>query len=112
MDFMLTKRNIDDRSPLKQDYFHKKIFGKLFADKGHISKDLFERLFIDGVHLITKIRKNMKNSLMHLQDKIMLKKRAIIETINNEHKNICHRAYKASLFWQLLNKPACWTDCL
>ena len=45
-DFMLTKGNMDDRSPLKHDYFHKKIFGKLFADKGYISNDLFERLFV------------------------------------------------------------------
>ena len=68
---------------------HKRIFGKLFGDKGYISKDLFEQLFIDGVHLITKIKKNMKNSLMLLQDKIALRKRALIETVNDELKNIC-----------------------
>ena len=66
-----------------------KIFGKLFGDKGCISKDLFEQLFIDGVHLITKIKKNMKNSLMLLQDKIALRKRALIKTVNDELKNIC-----------------------
>ena len=66
-----------------------KIFGKLFGDKGYISKDLFEQLFIDGVHLITKIKKNMKNSLILLQDKIALGKRALIETVNDELKNIC-----------------------
>ena len=66
-----------------------KIFGKLFGDKGYISKDLFEQLFIEGVHLITKIKKNMKNSLMLLQDKIALRKRALIETVNDELKNIC-----------------------
>jgi len=68
---------------------HKRIFEKLFEDKGYISKDLFEQLFIDGVHLITKIKKNMKNSLMLLQDKIALRKRALIETVNDELKNIC-----------------------
>ena len=68
---------------------HKRIFGKLFVDKGYISKDLFEQLFIDGVHLITKIKKNMKNSLMLLQDKIALRKRALIEIVNDELKNIC-----------------------
>ena len=46
---------------------HKRNFGKLYGDKGYISKDLFEKLFVDGVHLITKIKKNMKNSLMLLQ---------------------------------------------
>lgn len=57
--------------------------------KEYLGKDLFEQIFVDGVHLVTKIRKNMKNSLMHLHDKIMLKKRAIIETVNDQLKNMC-----------------------
>ena len=79
---------------------HKRIFGKLYGDKGYISKDLFKKLFVDGVHLITKIKKNMKNSLMLLQDKIALRKRALIETVNDELKNICqiehtrHRSFE------------------
>ena len=77
------------RAHLKSDNFHKKIMGKLYGDKGYIGKDLFEKLFVDGVHLVTKIRKNMKNSLMHTYDKVMLKKRAIIETVNDELKNMC-----------------------
>ena len=32
----------------------------------------------------------MKNSLMNLYDKIMLRKRAVIETVNDELKNVCH----------------------
>ena len=86
---MLTQGNVDDREPLKSKSFHKKVFGKLVGDKGYISQTLFEQLFIDGIHLITKIRKNMKNSLMHIKDKILLKKRALIETVNDELKNIC-----------------------
>lgn len=89
LDFMLTPANVDDREPLKQSDFHKRIFGKLFGDKGYISSDLFAQLFVDGVHLVTKLRKNMKNSLMLMQDKIALKKRALIETVNDELKNIC-----------------------
>ena len=79
---------------------HKRNFGKLYGDKGYISRDLFEKLFVDGVHLITKIKKNMKNSLMLLQDKIALRKRALIETVNDELKNICqiehtrHRSFE------------------
>ena len=68
---------------------HKNIFGKLYGDKGYISKDLFEKLFVDGVHLVTKIRKNMKNCLMLIQDKIALRKRVLIETVNDELKNMC-----------------------
>ena len=89
LDFIITPGNIDDRKPLSDINLHKRIFRKLFGDKGYISKDLFEQLFIDGVHLTTKIKKNMKNSLMLLQDKIALRKRALIETVNDELKNIC-----------------------
>jgi len=87
--FVITQANVDDREPLKSKRFHEKLFGKLFADKGYISKDLFEKLFIDNIHLITKIKKNMKNALMHLFDKIALRKRAIIETVNDLLKNGC-----------------------
>ena len=66
-----------------------RIYGKLFGDKGYISQTIFEQLFIDGIHLITKIRKNMKNSLMLTSDKIMLRKRALVETVFDELKNIC-----------------------
>ena len=89
LDFILTPGNVDDREPLKSMDLHKRIFGKLFGDKGYISKDLFDQLFVDGVHLITKLRKNMKNTLMLLQDKIMLRKRALIESVNDELKNTC-----------------------
>ena len=89
LDFMLTQGHVDDRDPLKHHSFHDKIFGKLFGDKGYICQSLFEQLFIDGIHLITRLRKNMKNSLMHIQDRILLKKRALIEVVNDELKNIC-----------------------
>ena len=97
---MLALGNVDDREPLKQESFHDKIFGKLFGDKGYICKTLFEKLFIDGINLITKLRKNMKNCLMHIHDKILLTKRALIETVNDEFKNICqiehspHRSFE------------------
>ncbi len=89
LDFMLTQGNVDDREPLKNKSFHKKVFGKLVGDKGYISQTLFEQLFIDGIHLITKIRKNMKNSLMQIKDKILIRKRSLIETVNDELKNMC-----------------------
>lgn len=89
IDFLFSQGNVDDRSPLKNKTFHQKIFGKLFGDKGYIGQELFEQLFIDGIHMITKLKKNMKNSLMHIHDKLMLKKRAIIECVNDQLKNIC-----------------------
>ena len=89
LNFVITPANVDDREPLKDKNFIKNLSGKLFADKGYLSKKLTELLFVDGIHLITGIRNNMKNQLMNMADKIMLRKRSIIETINDELKNIC-----------------------
>jgi len=63
--------------------------GKLFADKGYISKKLFENLFEQGITLVTSIRKNMKNRLLPLVDKLLLRKRSVIETVNDQLKNMC-----------------------
>lgn len=85
--FKLTPANTDDRVPvpdLTQD-----LFGKLFGDRGYISQALFEELYDRGVQLITKIKKKMKNRLMPLIDKVLLRKRALIESINDQLKNIC-----------------------
>lgn len=89
IDFLITQGNVDDRQPLKDKTFHDKVFGKIFADRGYIGKDLFEKLFIDGIHLITKIKKNMKNALVHIYDKILLRKRAVVESVNDILKNQC-----------------------
>ena len=66
-----------------------KIFGKLFADKGCIGKKVTQLLFVDGIQLITSIKNNMKNCLMTMSDKIVLRKRSVIEIVNDELKNIC-----------------------
>lgn len=89
LNFSITQANVDDRQPLKNESFLKAVFGKLFADKGYISEELAKILFVSDVHLITSIRNNMKNSLMTMSDKIMLRKRSVIETVNDELKNIC-----------------------
>jgi hypothetical protein len=90
IDFMITKANTDDRKPLKFNTFIKKLYGKLFGDKGYISKELFNNLFSNGVHLVTKLKKNMKTKLLTpLQDAYHLRKRAIIETVFDQLKNIC-----------------------
>ena len=88
LNFMFTPGNVDDREPLKQARFLKNIKGKLCADKGYIGQALFENLFMGGIQLITKVKNNMKNSPMSVADKILLRKRALIETVNDELKNI------------------------
>ena len=89
LSFYLTKGNVDDRNPKHIKVLCDKLFGKLFADKGYISQALWQMLFADGIQLFTKLRKNMKGHIMNLSDKILLRKRAIIETINDELKNLC-----------------------
>ena len=64
------------------------ITGKLFGDKGYISSNLGERLLKRGLRLFTTLRSNMKQRLISLKDKIFLRKRAIIETVNDQLKNI------------------------
>ena len=88
LDFMITQASEDDRAPLKQGNILKGIFGSLYGDKGYISKELVEMLFDQGLHLVTGIRNNMKNVLMGMRDKILLRKRSVIETINDQLKNI------------------------
>lgn len=88
LNFMLTPGNVDDREPLKQGRFLENIKGKLCADKGYIGQALFETLFLGGIQLVTKVKNKMKNSLMSIADKILLRKRALIETVNDELKNI------------------------
>ena len=85
---MITLGDIDDRNPLEYNAFVEFIHGKLVGDKGYISKNLFQRLFVDGIQLITKLKSNMKGALMSVSDRLLLRKRVIIETVNDELKNI------------------------
>jgi hypothetical protein len=85
--FCITPGNMDDRKPVPG--LAKHLFGKLFGDKGYISQALAKSLReMFDIQLITKLRKNMKNQLMTLTDRILLRRRAIIETIIDQLKNI------------------------
>lgn len=86
--FIVTPGNTSDTDKASVTRLAERMVGKLFGDRGYISKDLFAALWDQGVHLITGIRRNMKNKLMPLQDKVMLRGRSIIETINDQLKNI------------------------
>jgi hypothetical protein len=85
--FHLTAGNVDDRKPVPK--MAKGLFGKLFGDRGYICKALQEALSEQNLQLITKMRKNMKNRLLSVFDQLLLRKRALIETINDQLKNIC-----------------------
>jgi hypothetical protein len=84
--FRITPGNVDDRQPLPE--LTQGLTGKLFGDRGYLSQLLFRTLWDQGLQLITKVRRNMHNKLLPLFDKLVLCKRAIIETIIGQLKNI------------------------
>lgn len=84
---IITSGNVDDRKPVPK--LSQRLFGKLFGDRGYVSQPLFNLLYQQGVQLITKLKKNMKNKLMPILDQLLLRKRALIETVNDQLKNIC-----------------------
>ena len=70
--------NVDHRKLLKIQRFIRKLFGKLFDDKGYISKQPFQDLFFNGLHLITKLKRNIKSSsLTPIMATILLQKRVV-----------------------------------
>ena len=89
LSFCLTSGNVDDRNWEVMSHLTKEMFGKLFADRGYLSQKLFEKLFENNITLITKLKSNMKNRLMNFYDKVLLRKRAVIESVNDFLKNIC-----------------------
>ena len=89
LSFCLTSGNVDDRNEAVMDSLTKEIFGKLFADRGYISQELFEKFLKKDITLVTRAKKNMKNKLMNLYDRLMLRKRTVIESVNDFLKNIC-----------------------
>jgi Transposase DDE domain len=82
----LTPGNVDDRRPGSK--LVKKLWGKLFGDRGYISQELFEQLWGQGLQLITKGKRNMRNRLLPLIDKLLLRQRVLIECVNDQLKNI------------------------
>ena len=84
--FLITPGNIADIAVV--DQLTRKMTGKLFGDKGYISQKLGRHLMKRGLQLFTTIRSNMKPKLLCLKNKILLRKRVIIETVNDQLKNI------------------------
>ncbi|MFN8441379.1 MAG: IS982 family transposase [Caldilineaceae bacterium] len=94
LSFMLSPGNVNDRKPVLK--LVKKLWGKLFADKGYVSQKLFEQLFAQGIQLVTpqkKSKKKQETRMLPLWDKLLVRKRSIIETINDQLKNISQIAH-------------------
>lgn len=102
--FYITKGNVDDRNEEVIFFLTKNLKGKLFGDRGYISQKLFKKLLERGIKMITKIRRNMKNILMDMTEKLLLRKRAVIESVNEELKNICqiqHTRHRSVINWMV-----------
>jgi hypothetical protein len=82
MTYLITPANVSDNNETVLRRLVKGLRGKCYADKGYLSK-LFEEFYEQGLHLVTKVRKNMANILMDLDDKVRLKKRGLIESVND-----------------------------
>jgi len=85
MAIKITKGNASDLSAVTS--LAKGLQGKIFGDKGYISKDLFGKLYYQNLRLVTGIRKDMKNHLLENEDKKLLRKRSLIEAVFNILKN-------------------------
>jgi DDE family transposase len=110
--FCLTPGNVDDRHPVPK--LATGLIGKLFGDKGYLSQPLAQHLLVThGLHLVTKLRKKMHNRLLDWSDRLLLRKRAIIETITDQLKNISEtRAFAPSQPHQLPGQPGRRADCV
>jgi len=101
LSWQVTPGNIDDRRPVPN--LARKLFGKLFGDLGYLSEPLKILLRQQNLELVTKLKKNMKNQFLNLSDKLLLRKRAIIESVFDQLKNISqieHTRHRS--FWNFL----------
>jgi len=84
-----TTANVADNNLQQMIKIFNKLQGLVFADKGFINQNATQELLQKGLHLITGIRANMKNKLMILSHKMLLKKRGMIESVNDILKTVC-----------------------
>jgi hypothetical protein len=112
LNIILTPGNTDDRTPVPS--LLQQLFGKVFADKGYIWQKLAKQLFkTAGIQLITKLKRNMKQRLMPLNDRLML---ALARHYRNHYSSVkehlSNRAFASSFSGQLLCQHFGWVDCL
>lgn len=89
LECFITPGNVADNNQKAMRRLLGKLFGKAYGDKGFISSKISEEFVEKGLHIITKVRSNMKNKLMTLEDKLMLMKRGVIECVFHLLSFIC-----------------------
>lgn len=82
MNFLITPANLADNNNEVLRRLLGGLRGRCYADKGYLTR-LFEEFYQQGLRLVTKVRSNMKNQLVEIDDKLRLKKRALIESVND-----------------------------
>ena len=79
---------MDDRKGLKQ--MAGKLFWGLIGDRGYIGKEMGQWLQKQyGITLLTKNKKGMKAQSYSAEQKYLLKRRGVVETIFDQLKNLC-----------------------
>jgi hypothetical protein len=101
VDFVITSGNVSDNNANVITHLMQTVWGKIFGDKGYLlNPDFWKKLYLEGKEVVTKIRSNMKNKLMNLVDKMILKKRGVIESVGavlKEDLNIQHSRYRSPI---------------
>ena len=90
----LTSGNVDDRKPVRErtcpHLLLHGLSGKFVGDKGYISKALASDLRAEGIILLTKFKNKMKHRLVQWSDKLLMRKRALIESSSGELRRASH----------------------
>lgn len=83
----LTPGNVDDRRPVPK--LAERLWGRLFGDKGYLSQPLTRELQrTRRLRLVTHLKRNMSNRLLLLHEKVILRRRALIETVFDQLKHL------------------------
>lgn len=88
VNFLLTSGSRADNNPAVLRHLLGGLQGTCYGDKGYISS-LFGQFYEQGLHLVTKSRKNMKRLLLGMTDAFMLRKRGLIESVNDILMTVC-----------------------
>ena len=100
MQAFMAPGNVSDNTTPTLKKLLKGLSGLAFADKGFVNQKAFDELLANGLKLITAIRSNMKNKLVGLKEKMLLKKRGMIESVIDILKSVCnieHTRHRSAL---------------
>jgi len=95
LDFDLTPGNVADNNHGLLKSILKKITGLCFGDKGYATT-LWKDFYENGLKIVTKTKGKTKAELMTLQERYMLLKRPIIESVNDVFTSVFYLEHSNS----------------